>query len=157
MCDLCQSADPAVHVTMQHNIGMLIMRQVHTTDARVCRACLGRSFRKHRLFNFFLGWWGTISFFMTAWYLLNNTLTFFSAGKEIRELGIRRAAMQPERNEPPRERLKPFRHNVVLRLRNLETPEAIASDLSRTHAVPVSDALAFVHEVRGGQELTASL
>jgi hypothetical protein len=156
MCDLCQSADPAVPVTMHHNIGMLIMRQVHSTDGRLCRACLGRSFRKHQLFNFFLGWWGTISFFATAGYLLDNTLTFFRASKELGELAARRAITQPERNEPPRERLEPFQHNVLLRLRNLETPEAIAADLARMHAVPVSDALAFVHDVRGGQ-LSASL
>jgi hypothetical protein len=42
-CDECRQS-PAEDVLFRHNIGMLFMLQIHTTEATLCRACAKRAF-----------------------------------------------------------------------------------------------------------------
>lgn len=148
MCDLCHSGNPSTHVTLRHNIGLLILRQVYETDGRLCRDCLGRAYRKHQLYNLFLGWWGMISFVMTFIFLIENTRQYFVARGELKQRVERKEATTFVPQGPPIERLAPFRHNVRLRLRREETPAAIAADLASTHQVPLDDATAFVSSIQ---------
>ena len=146
MCDICSSRNPSVQVQLRHNVGMLFMRRVFETEGRLCRECLSRTFWKHQLSNFFLGWWGMISFVMTWVFLIDNTFTFLRARGELRDGEARRDSLRVIPQGDPRERLAPFRHNVRLRLKR-EDAARIAADLAETHEVPLMDAQAFVHSV----------
>lgn len=128
---------------------MLFMRRVYETEGRLCSQCLGEAFRKHQLSNLFLGWWGTISFFMTFVFLIENTRVYFAARKDLRGMLERREAARFVPQGTPAERLSPFRHNVRLRLRRDEAPADIAADLASTHQVELADAEAFVRSVEG--------
>jgi hypothetical protein len=150
-CDSCQGPGPTSYAELRHNVGMLVMRQVHTTAGELCRSCLKRAFWRHTFSNVTLGWWGMISFFMT-WYFL-----FANIGEYTRALG-ELGADAPVPVAAPRmiaegeaalERLAVFAHNVRLRLRAGEAADEIARDLAATHDVTVSDATAFVRNVRG--------
>lgn len=144
MCDLCHSGNPSTYVTLRHNVGMLIMRQMYQTEGRLCQDCLGRAYRKHQLCNLFLGWWGMISFVLTFVFLIENTRQYFVARGELKRSVERKEASRVVPEGTPSERLAPFRHNVRLRLRRDEEPAAIAADLAETHQVPLDDATAFV-------------
>lgn len=148
-CDLCSRSEPSTYVELHHNIGMLILRQVRSTEGELCRQCLHRTFWGHTLRNVTLGWWGTISFFMTWYYLASNLVTYLSALHELR--GQRpRHAQRPQvvAGEEARRLLEPFEHNVRLRLRDGEDPEALGKDLARIHEVELAAALHFVERVR---------
>jgi hypothetical protein len=123
---------------------MLFMRREHETQGRLCAKCLAEAFRRHQLSNLVLGWWGTISFFLTWVFLIENTRGYFAARKQLSTLAERRAAMRFVPRGNPLERLSPFRHNVKLRLRREEPVGAIAADLASTHEVSLADAEAFV-------------
>jgi hypothetical protein len=51
---------------------MLVARQMRTYQGDVCRACSSYLFKKATLHTAFLGWWGTISFFLTPIFIINN-------------------------------------------------------------------------------------
>lgn len=132
------------------------MRREHETQGRLCSKCLGEAFRKHQLSNLFLGWWGTISFFMTVVFLIDNTRTYFAARKDLRRHDERREASRFVPQGTPSERLSPFRHNVRLRLRRHEDPSAVAEDLARLHHVPLADAEEFVQALEREADVAAS-
>jgi hypothetical protein len=134
-------------VRLRHNVGMLITRQEHETDGKLCAKCLGLAFRKHQLSNLIFGWWGAISFIMTWFYLFDNFRAYFAAKNDLARMADRRegAGFVPEGTAS--ERLTPFRHNVRLRLRRDEDAARIAADLAATHHVPLADAQAFVQEL----------
>jgi hypothetical protein len=126
---------------------MLIMRREYETQARLCSICLSEAFRRHQISNLFLGWWGTISFFMTFYFLFANTRAFFEARKELGRMVERREFRPVVPQGSPEERLAPFRHNVRLRLRRNESARSIAEDLAELHQVPLRDAETFVQSV----------
>jgi hypothetical protein len=150
-CDNCHGAVPTSHVELQHNVGMLFMRREYKTTGDLCRPCLHRAFRHHTFSNLALGWWGTISFFVTWHFLYSNGVAYARA---LRELSANPRVAPPPRlileGEEAHEKLSAFRNNIRMWLRAGETPDEIGRDLSATHDVSVSDARAFVEKVRLG-------
>jgi hypothetical protein len=124
---------------------MLFLRRAYTTQGELCRRCLGRTFWHHTLRNLTLGWWGTISFFMTWYFLASNLVTYVQARIELGKMAPRRAAPKAVASGEEAQRiLEPFEHNVRMRLRDGEAPEAIAKDLARFHEVELASAQRFV-------------
>ncbi|MDF3070071.1 MAG: hypothetical protein K0R38_5672 [Polyangiaceae bacterium] len=156
MCDVCNSAEPSVHVHLRHNVGMLFMRREYETQGRLCASCLKDVFRRHQVNNLLLGWWGVISFVLTWFYLIDNTRDYLAARKELAQLGQRRDSSRFVPEGTPSERLARFRHNVRLRLRREEAVERIVADLMSTHDVPRADAEAFVRDIENESELAAA-
>jgi hypothetical protein len=72
-CHACGSRGPVVGVHFWKNTGMLIMRQTSELNADLCRGCGLREGLKMTLHTAALGWWGTISFFLTLFILPTNT------------------------------------------------------------------------------------
>lgn len=148
-CDLCYQSGPSVYVELHYNIGMLVLRRQCSTVGQMCRGCLNRTFWDHTLRNVTLGWWGTISFFMTWYFLASNTLTYLQARSELGPAKPRReAAPAVASGEEARRILEPFEHNVRLRLRTGETPEEVAKDMARFHGVELASAQRFVDQIR---------
>jgi hypothetical protein len=72
-CAACGSRGPVVGVHYWKNTGMLIMRQTAELNADLCRSCGVREGLKMTLHTAVLGWWGTLSFFLTLFILPTNT------------------------------------------------------------------------------------
>ena len=152
-CDTCFRSEPSTYVELHHNVGMFIARRVYSTHGDLCRQCLHRSFWSHTLRNVTLGWWGTISFFMTWYYLVSNLLTYLFALHELRGQRPRQAARTQEVAGAEAQRLlEPFEHNVRLRLRDGETPETVGRELARIHGVELAAAMRFVEQVHASEE-----
>jgi len=77
-CAIC-GACPTKYVEFYQNIGMLFARRTVSVKQHLCRNCIGRYFRSYTLTTLILGWWGTISFFITPLILLNNCFRFLRA------------------------------------------------------------------------------
>ena len=148
-CEVCGNAEPAVEVTFSRNIGMLIMRRAESVTAHHCRACLWSHFVRFQGHNMLLGWWGTISFFMTIVFTLENLRAFFQ-GRGVLVSGESRVRERLEARDRAREsvdaekELQRFRHTITRRLRAGDTPEAIAADMADAADVPLRKAQAFV-------------
>ncbi|MCE9671818.1 hypothetical protein LY474_28830 [Myxococcus stipitatus] len=148
-CDHCSHSGPTAFVELHHNVGMLFARRSYTTAADLCRRCLGRAFWHHTLRNLTLGWWGTISFFVTWYYLLSNLVTYVQARVEMgRSLQRQAPAVAVAKGEAALRILAPFEHNVRMQLRLGDDPADIARDMARLHGVEATDAHAFVERIR---------
>jgi hypothetical protein len=83
-CQICGSDKTTVFAEFSGNIGALIMRFERSIRGYMCRICMGRQFWKFTAMNFFLGWWGVISFFVTPFYLVINTIVYFKCLRSFR-------------------------------------------------------------------------
>ena len=77
-CHVCGVRADTRRVTLQQNIGALVVRFPRRLEGELCRNCIDSYFWKYTLTTFFLGWWGVISFIMTPIFLIENIATFFS-------------------------------------------------------------------------------
>ena len=57
---------------------MLVARRSKEWVGNACKPCGKRWFWKSTLHTLFLGWWGTISFIVTPFFLLGNIMSVFS-------------------------------------------------------------------------------
>jgi hypothetical protein len=151
-CQRCYHSGPTHFVELHHNVGMLVMRTTHSTRAALCSDCLHQAYRYHLLRNVTLGWWGTISFFATIYYLFANTVTYVSTLRKLRVLAAlpsraaTRVAVVLSADEI-RARLEPFEHNVRLRLRAGDPIEDVAADLAALRDVAPDAARGFVESL----------
>lgn len=72
ICQGCGIEAPTKYVSFHQNIGALIMRFPKSIEGRLCKSCIHKYFWSMTGTTFFLGWWGTISFIVTPFFLLNN-------------------------------------------------------------------------------------
>lgn len=71
-CQHCGKNADLKKIKFYKNIGMLVQRQYQTIEGKFCRKCINEYFWDFTLTTLILGWWGTISFLVTPFYLLNN-------------------------------------------------------------------------------------
>lgn len=72
ICQSCGIEAPTRRVAFYQNIGVFVIRFHKSVEGRLCKSCIHRYFWKFSATNLFLGWWGTISFLVTPFFLLNN-------------------------------------------------------------------------------------
>jgi hypothetical protein len=125
---------------------MLFMREMYTSEGRMCRKCLGSAFARHQLRNLTLGWWGMISFVMTWVFLFGNTATYVSARWELRGHDKRLDERNRVDHDDAESRLLAFDGTIARRLRHGESPDHIAADIAEVTGVPNKRARAFVEE-----------
>ncbi len=76
-CKVCgEVAVELRQIKLYQNIGMLIQRQYASIEGKLCKKCIDDYFWKYTLITLILGWWGTISFFITPFYLINNVFRY---------------------------------------------------------------------------------
>ena len=80
-CDFCGEHAPVAAVTYRQNTGMLVMRRSRQWEGDACRGCGKQLFWKATLHTFFLGWWGTISFFVTPVFIIGNIISFLKTAR----------------------------------------------------------------------------
>lgn len=71
-CQQCGTHGPVLVASYHQNTGMLMMRRSRHVQALLCRRCSVSIFGKMTLHTAVLGWWGTISAFVTPLFILNN-------------------------------------------------------------------------------------
>lgn len=72
ICQDCGVEAATKHVSFHQNIGAFIVHFPSSIKGRLCKSCIHKHFWKMTGTTFFLGWWGTISFCITPFFLLNN-------------------------------------------------------------------------------------
>lgn len=75
-CQICGSLAPTKQVEFNQNVGYLLARSYSSIKGRLCKNCINKEFKKRTLITLFFGWWGTISFFITPFYLIGNLFNF---------------------------------------------------------------------------------
>ncbi len=75
-CQACGLPAPTQNIKLQYNVGMIIARRNYTINGDLCKDCIDKHFKEYQLKNLTLGWWGYISFFMTGYYLVANTVQY---------------------------------------------------------------------------------
>ena len=78
-CAICGVSGPTKYVQFYQNIGMLVARRTISVKQHLCRNCIDRCFRSFTLTTLVLGWWGTISLFITPLILVNNCARYLTA------------------------------------------------------------------------------
>ena len=75
-CQGCGDVAPTRKVHFGRNVGMLFMRRIFEVEGLFCRRCIEEKFWEFNGKLLLLGWWGTISFFATWYYLIANLFTY---------------------------------------------------------------------------------
>jgi len=75
-CQICGIYGPVKYTEFYENIGMLIQRRYQSVKGKLCKNCINKTFWRFTLTTLFLGWWGTISFFVTPIYIVNNIIRY---------------------------------------------------------------------------------
>jgi hypothetical protein len=88
-CESCGLPVETKYVEFYENVGMIIMRQHRSVKGKFCKSCIDYYFWNLTGKTMLLGWWGTISFIVTPFILLNNFLRFvFTMGMKKPPLSI---------------------------------------------------------------------
>jgi len=78
-CQICGQNRPTRKIHFIKNIGMFFRRQYSEIEGHLCKQCINRYFWEYFLTNILLGWWGTISFVINPFLILNNLWYFLSS------------------------------------------------------------------------------
>ena len=75
-CERCGVKAETRHVVFHQNIGALVVRYPSAIEGDLCKTCINQCFWKMTCTTFFLGWWGTISFILTPFLIINNIVRY---------------------------------------------------------------------------------
>jgi hypothetical protein len=82
-CENCKSPAETKYIEFHENIGMIVMRKHRSVKGHFCKSCIDYYFWDLTGKTMLLGWWGTVSFIITPFILLNNVFRFiFTIGME---------------------------------------------------------------------------
>lgn len=94
-CDVCKQPAQTKNVSFYQNIGMIVVRKHKSVKGFLCKNCIDYFFWEFTGKTIILGWWGTISFIITPFILLNNLITHISS------IGIKRPLVRSTPPTPP--------------------------------------------------------
>jgi hypothetical protein len=83
-CQGCGSMRATAHVSFHRNVGMLFIRRTYKIEGNLCKSCIKKQFTQFTIKNLLLGWWGTISLFVTPIYAIQNVASYVSAIRALR-------------------------------------------------------------------------
>jgi hypothetical protein len=110
ICQVCGVEAPTKHVAFYQNVGALVVRFSKSIDGRLCKSCIHKNFWSMTGTTLVVGWWGTISFILTPFMLLNNI------GRYIFCLGmpsVPPGATAPELTEEAIEKITPHAGELI--------------------------------------------
>lgn len=137
-CQNCGTHGPVIAASYRQNTGMLMMRRSHHVEALLCRSCSVSFFGKMTLHTAVLGWWGTISAFVTPLFILNNV------GYVLATLTLPTAASAPAAAGAELE----VHRQYALNLLATKDVEIVVDVLQKLTGVPEADVRAFVARLR---------
>lgn len=126
-CQACGTNAQTRYVSYSQNIGALVMRFGKSIKGNMCDACVQKYFFEYTLITLFLGWWGVISFIMTPFILIGNTVSFCSRKNVIPAHIDPNAPLQPQGypgyNAPQNYYPQPQAHSIPPAYSSLSQPE----------------------------------
>jgi len=132
ICQGCGLEAPTKYVEFYQNIGALFVRFPRSAKGNLCKSCIHRFFWKYTSTTFFLGWWGTISFCVTPFYVLNNTFRYLAS------LGMQPVppdASKPELTQDAVEKLEPYADDLIMRLNEGEPLAKVTEEVGERAGV----------------------
>ena len=144
ICQSCGVEAPTKYVSFHQNIGMLVMRQSKSISGELCKGCIHSNFWSLTMTTLFLGWWGTISFVITPFLLLNNIGRYLFC---LTMEPVPPGAEPPSLSDEEVEILRPHIEEILNRLNENEKLEDIAADISRTTGLTPGQVVAYTHAV----------
>lgn len=88
-CQNCGLPAETKYIEFHENIGMVFMRQYRAVKGNLCKPCIDYYFWNLTGKTMLVGWWGTISFVVTPFILLNNLFRYiFTVGMKKPPLQI---------------------------------------------------------------------
>jgi len=152
-CQNCGVEAPTKRVVFLQNIGKLIVRSHKKMDAELCKTCINKYFLEYTAITAVLGWWGTISFFATIIYLVNNIVRYLGT------LALPKPAAgagRPMLTDAAVLKIRPFVNEIVRRTNNSEPLAQVARDTAaRAGVTPAQVVLYLSAVVRGQREARA--
>lgn len=103
-CQCCGIEAPTKKVAFYQNVGALVMRFSKSIEGELCKSCIHKNFWAMTTKTLFLGWWGTISFIITPFLLLNNVIRYLIA---LPMPAVPEDAQIPQLTNKDRERVSP--------------------------------------------------
>jgi hypothetical protein len=141
ICQNCGVEAPTKYVAFHQNIGALLVRFSKSIEGELCKSCIHRYFWAFSLTSLFLGWWGTISFFVTPFFLLNNI------GRYIGSLTMKPVppgATEPQLTEEVIEKLQPYTVELIRRLNEGGKFQEVAEDIAHLAGVTPGQIVCYV-------------
>jgi hypothetical protein len=141
ICQACGIEAPTKYVAFYQNIGALVVRFHKSIEGNLCKSCIHKNFWGFTGTTFFLGWWGTISLFVTPFFILNNV------GRYVFCLGMKpvpEGATKPELTEEAIAQLTPHVAEIFERLGNKEPLEQVADYYALRYGVTPGQVVQFV-------------
>jgi hypothetical protein len=78
-CDICGAVAATKYSEFYENIGALVMRYYRSVRGNLCKGCIDAFFWNYTGKTMLLGWWGVISFIVTPFILLNNSIRYLTS------------------------------------------------------------------------------
>ena len=76
ICQACGRAGPTKSVSFSQNVGVLVMRFPRTVGGYLCKFCIDKFFFRMTGITLLFGWWGVISFVVSAIGIPMNVITW---------------------------------------------------------------------------------
>ena len=150
ICQCCGIEAPTKYVSFHQNIGALVMRFSKSIDGNLCKSCIHSNFWKMTGTTLFLGWWGTISFIITPFLILNNVFRYLIA---LPMPAVPPGARTPSLSRDERKRISPYLEEMFDRL-NQDDAEfsEIATEYSEKIGVTPGQIALAIHEAAEAAE-----
>jgi len=143
ICQSCGVEAPTRYVAFYQNIGALIMRYSTRIEGNLCKSCIHKHFWKMTLVNLTLGWWGTISLFVTPFILLNNLGRYMICLFMPSAHGATRPQLTPDAVA----RLGPHTDEIIRRLNAREPAATLLDDIATRAGVTPGQVSLYIQEL----------
>lgn len=127
ICHACGVEAPTKYVAFYQNIGALVVRFSKSVEGHLCKGCVHKHFWSLTSTTFVLGWWGTISFIVTPFFLLNNMVRYAGC---LAMPAVPPGAQPPVLTDDVIERIGPHAEALFDRLGGGEPLKQVAADVA---------------------------
>lgn len=148
ICQDCGVEAATKYVSFHQNIGALIIRFSRSVEGNLCKSCIHKHFWTMTGITAVLGWWGTISFILTPFFLLNNI------GRYVFCLGmpaVTDGAKSPRLTHDVVERIQPYAEQLFKRLNRGEDLETVAASIAKSAGVTPGQVIRFIQAVASSE------
>lgn len=128
-------------VAFHQNIGAVFARFSESVEGRLCKGCIHRHFWRMTMTTLFGGWWGTISFLVTPFFLLHNVARYVCC---LGMPSVPRDALPPELTEIAIKRINRHVEDLFDRLDAGEEFTAVAVSIAERAGVTPGQVVLYV-------------
>lgn len=149
ICQACGVEAPTKFVSFHQNIGALVVRFSKSVEGRLCKRCVHKYFWSLTGTTFFLGWWGTISFLVTPFFLLNNVVRYTTCLTMPR---VPEGAAPAVLTDDAVERIRPHARRLFDGLNDGRKLEEVADEIAELSGASPAQVVLFVRAVVQAQQ-----